>query len=338
MATAAHKPVRHRVRSTGHGEALLAYLTELIPVSEDEVRAAIRQGRFRLEDGAVLVAESRLTAGQVILADVPDRSPVDPFLPPPPEFLVELYRDKYILAVDKPPGLLCHPMGTTRLSALSLAQDQLQRAGQPTELRPLHRLDRETSGVLLMARTREADVAIKALFENRAVHKRYLALVQGHPTFENELVDEPIARDDGPIRVRMRVHSRGKSARTQFRVLERFGDEQKFSWVEAIPFSGRTHQIRVHLAHLGHPIVGDKLYQRDGEAFLKRWRGELKREDVEELGLPRHALHASMMSLTHPLNDRGPVELMAAIPADLLGFAARMGSLSGTEELASGCS
>ena len=335
MASAAHKPVRHRVRSTGHGEALLAYLTALIPVSESEVRAAIKQGRFRLEGGVVLGEESRLNAGQIILADVPDRSPKDPFLPPPPDILHEIYRDEHILAVYKPPGLLCHPMGTARLSAMSIAQDQLEREGQRTELRPLHRLDRETSGVLLMARTREADVAIKSMFEKRTVHKRYLALVHGHLKLESELVDEPIAPDDGPIRVRMRVHSRGKSAQTQLRVLEHFGSEEGFSWVEAIPFSGRTHQIRVHLAHLGHPVVGDKLYQGDGEAFLKKWHGELQLHDIEELGLPRHALHASLMSLEHPLTDSGQIELTAPTPSDLLEFATRMGSRSGAKELTS---
>jgi len=229
-------------------------------------------------------------------------------------------------------------MGAARLSAMSIAQDQLEREGLSTELRPLHRLDRETSGVLLMARSREADVAIKSMFAERTVHKRYLALVHGHLKLEGELVDEPIAPDDGPIRVRMRVHSGGKNAQARLRVLEHFGDKEKFSWIEAVPFSGRTHQIRVHLAHLAHPVVGDKLYRGDGEAFLKKWRGELQLEDIQELGLPRHALHASAMKLEHPLTNHGEIELTAATPSDLLEFATRMGSRLRAKELTSNSS
>lgn len=333
MDSAAHKPVRHRVRSSGEGQALLSYLSDLIPVAQVDVLSAIEQGRFCLEDGRVLEAQTPLKAGQIILADVPDRSTQDPFLPPPPDRLVELYRDAHILAVCKPAGLLCHPMGPARLSALSIAQDQLQSEGEPSDLRPLHRLDRETSGILLMARSLATDIAIKSLFEKRKVHKRYVALVHGRLKQEEALVDAPIAPDSGPIRVRMRVHPSGKSAQTRLRVLENFGDDASFSWIEAQPLTGRTHQIRVHLAHLGHPVVGDKLYCNEGEAFLKKWRGELQAKDIEQLGLPRHALHASELSLSHPHSNK-KLLLSANIPPELLGFARQKGSRSSTKELA----
>ncbi len=335
MPTAAHKPMRHRVRSTGNGKDLLSYLSELIPLPKNEVHDAISQGRFQLEGGGVLHAEATLRAGQIILADVPDRSPPDPFLPPPSKPLVELYRDEHIVAVYKPPGLLCHPMGTTRLSAMSLVQDQLEQEGSDTELRPLHRLDRETSGILLMARTQAADAAIKALFEQRQVKKRYLALVHGHLDPQVQFIDKPIARDDGPIRVRMRVHKSGKSAQTHLRTLEHFGTQRDYSWVQVAPRSGRTHQIRVHLAHLGHPIVGDKLYCGDGENFLRKWRGQLEAKHIEALGLPRHALHASEMNLTQPMTQAS-LHLRAALPADMVGFANTRGSKLSEEQLTSG--
>ena len=324
MPSAAPQPLRHRVHRSGDGKTLLSYLCELLPLADNEIRSAIEQDRFCLEDGAILTAKSLLSAGQIVLADVPERSPTDPFLPAPEGPLVELYRDDHILAVCKPPGLLCHPMGTTRLSAMSLVQQELQREGARTELRPLHRLDRETSGVLLMARSRAADVATKALFERRQVHKRYLALVHGHLSETAQMIDAPIARDDGPIRVRMRVHGSGKSAQTTVRALQHFGagvgGGDGYSWVEAHPRTGRTHQIRVHLAHLGHPIVGDKLYCGDGDVFLKKWRGELQDEDIEQLGLPRHALHASELRLDHPINGES-LRIQAATPGDMLAFA-----------------
>jgi 23S rRNA pseudouridine1911/1915/1917 synthase len=133
----------------------------------------------------------------------------------------------------------------------------------------------------------------------------------------------------------MRVHTSGKSAQTHLRVLERFGSSETFSWVEAQPLTGRTHQIRVHLAHLGHPVVGDKLYCNEGEAFLKKWRGELRAKDIEQLGLPRHALHASELSLTHPQNHK-KLRLNSDVPPELLAFASQKGSQSGPKELAGG--
>jgi len=130
--------------------------------------------------------------------------------------------------------------------------------------------------------------------------------VRGQLAAEDLLVNAPIAADDGPIRVRMRVHGSGKTAETHVRPMQHFGDDdfgkagRGYTWVRASPRTGRTHQIRVHLAHVGHPIVGDKLYCGDGEAFLKKWHGTFTQLDVDELGLPRHALHAQAMTLKHP--------------------------------------
>jgi 23S rRNA pseudouridine1911/1915/1917 synthase len=332
MQDLADNPVSHRVRVSGEGRPLLDYLLELLhKIPGDEVREAIAEGRFRIGQGPSLTADSILGAGQLLLADVPGRNPIDPFLPPPPQRLDELFRDEHLLAVCKPAGLLCHPMGTHKVAALSIAARQLQEDGEATELRPLHRLDRETSGVLLMARNHRADAAVKAQFERRSVSKSYLALVRGRMIPEECLVDAPIGADNGPIRIRMRVHAKGKSASTRLRPLQHFGDADfgeagaGFTWVEALPLTGRTHQIRVHLAHIGHPIVGDKLYCGDGEAFLKKWRGELSQRDIDELGLPRQALHAQSLALRHPVSGE-ELRLTAPPAEDLLNFARRHGS------------
>jgi len=325
-------PVSHRVRVSGEGRPLLDYLLELLPkLPASEVREAVAEGRFRIDQGPSLAADSILSAGQLLLADVPGRNPTDPFLPPPPRRLEELFRDEHLLAVCKPAGLLCHPMGTLKVAALSIAARQLQEDGEAPELRPLHRLDRETSGVLLMARNHHSDAAIKSQFERRSVRKSYVALVRGRMNPEECLVDAPIGADNGPIRIRMRVHADGKSAQTRLRPLQHFGDTDfgpagtGFTWVEALPLTGRTHQIRVHLAHVGHPIVGDKLYCGDGEAFLKKWRGELSQEDIDELGLPRQALHAQSLTLQHPVSGE-ELRLTAAPAEDILDFARRHGS------------
>jgi len=319
--------------------ALLDYLLDLLhKLPGDEVRSAISQGRFRLADGATLYGDSLLHAGQLLLADVPGQSPDDPFLPPPPERLDELFCDQHLLAVVKPAGLLCHPMGTQKVAALSIAARQLQERGEPSELRPLHRIDRETSGILLMARNHATDVAIKKQFEQRSVDKSYLALVRGKVTSSEQCIDVPIARDVGPVRLRMRVHADGKDSETRVRVLECFGDDdfgggrQGYSWLEAEPKTGRTHQIRVHLAHIGHPIVGDKLYCGDGTAFLKKWRGELGPQDIDELGLARHALHAWKLRLRHPATGER-LRLCAAPTQDMVDFARARGSSSATQEL-----
>ncbi len=320
------EPVPHRVRAHGEGMGLRDYLLKTFSsVPAEELTASIEAGRFARPDGTVLRADSVLRAGTTFLARVPDRTVVDPWLPPPPDELPLLHLDEHLVAIDKPAGLLAYPMGVRRISALSILQRQLRDGGQPHELRPAHRLDMQTSGVLLATRELEADRAIKAAFRRGEVRKRYLALVRGRLQ-EPVTVDAPIGRDvDGPIRIGMAVRADGKPATTELHPLGHFGPpDGGWSWVDARPRTGRTHQIRLHLAHLGHPIVGDRIYCDDGIAFLRWWDGLLDETDLARLELPRQALHASSLELAHPATG-APLRLVSPLPDDLREFAEQRG-------------
>lgn len=324
------QPVPHRVRRAGQGRPLLEYVLETFKTTPaDALEVAVRAGRFRLApDGPVLHADSTLEAGQILLADVPAQVVADPWLGPPPEALDLLLHDDDLVVADKPAGLLSYPMGPRKIAAQSLVQRQLERMGQRWELRPSHRLDRETSGLLMWARHIVADRIIKKAFSQRRISKSYLALVRGRLE-EPVLVDAPMGPSDGTIRVKQVVRKDGKEARTQFTPLGSFGGpgERGWSWVWVRPLTGRTHQIRVHLAHIGHPIVGDKIYCDDSIAFLRWWDGVLDDSDLQRLELPRQALHAWTMSLAHPMTGER-LSLVAPAPPDIVAFAAARGGPS----------
>jgi 23S rRNA pseudouridine1911/1915/1917 synthase len=246
--------------------------------------------------------------------------------------LAVLYEDAHLLAVDKPPHMPVHP--TARYYRSTVVK--LLEAARPGErLFLAHRLDRETSGVLLLSRTGEADKAVKRIFAGetrgpgkvkkvaeREVEKVYLAIVRGAVEKDAFIVDLPLEEDPSPLRVKIRVAAEGSGlvARTRVEVLERRArGEARYSLVRCELETGRQHQIRVHLAALGHPIVGDKLYGGDDRLFARGADGELTAEDLVTLELPRHALHAHLLGIEHPIEDRR-VEIVSPLPPDMRGF------------------
>ncbi|HEY3445660.1 MAG TPA: pseudouridine synthase [Myxococcales bacterium] len=207
-----------------------------------------------------------------------------------PSEITLLFEDAHLAIVDKPSGMLVHRgWDNDPVVAMTLLRDQLGR-----HVFPVHRLDRGTSGALLFALSSEVAAALQKQFEEGAVQKRYLALVRGIPKEEQGVVDHPVPKtEDGP-----RV-----AAVTAWR---RLWAGERFSLVEAEPKTGRFHQIRRHLKHLGHPLVGDVNYGR----------GEINRMFREQYGLSRLALHARALTLRHPQTGE-QISVQAPVPEDL---------------------
>jgi 23S rRNA pseudouridine1911/1915/1917 synthase len=185
----------------------------------------------------------------------------------------------------------------------------------------VNRLDRETSGLVLVAKTAAAARDFGLQMQRQEVHKEYLAIVQGWPDWEQKLVDAPLDRqgkhDYSAIWLKQIIHPAGASAQTHFCIEQRFNRSSasgdRFSVVRAIPRTGRTHQIRVHLASVGHPIVGDKIYGPDEQLYLRfiqtGWSDELE----QKLLLPRHALHSAKLAIQGR-------KWSSELPPDLAGF------------------
>ncbi|WP_437971033.1 RluA family pseudouridine synthase [Sorangium sp. So ce260] len=234
-----------------------------------------------------------------------------------------LHEDDALLAVNKPPSLPVHPTARYHKSTVI----KMMEAARPDErLFLAHRLDRETSGVLLLCRTPEADRAVKAQFEERtSVLKRYAAIAWGWPEQDAFRVELPLELDTASrYKVKMRVAApgRGLSSATACEVLGRRADPltgRRYALIQCTLETGRQHQIRVHLATSGLPLVGDKLYGPDEGMFARGADGELTDEDRRALELDRHALHAALLELTHPATGER-VRIEAPLSDDLRTF------------------
>ncbi len=224
-----------------------------------------------------------------------------------PRQIPVLHEDDQLVGVSKPPLLNVYPTRRHRAGSLIELIHERRRlgpAGRKAERgvppTPCHRLDRETSGLLLFANGRQARDHLQQQFETRTVEKSYLAVVVGAVAGDRGRIELPIERDPESaveIRARAREGGAGKRAVTRWRVRQRLDGK---TLVELRPETGRQHQLRVHMAALGHPIVGDKLYLGGDELFLRSLEGELPAADLEALGLYRQALHAWSLRFVHP--------------------------------------
>lgn len=248
----------------------------------------------------------RVRTGQVVWFRWP--APDEPEVP---REISVVHQDPWFYLIDKPAGLPVHP--TARYHHATLTSVLRERfPGEPLQM--AHRLDRETSGLMLIARSFEAGSAFKQLFAKRKIRKRYLAIVHGTVPWDEQTVDLPIGPAQGQVRIRMDimpVENGGLPATSQFRVVARAAQH---TLLECLPLTGRQHQIRVHANQLGHPLLGDKLYPDEG-VFL-RW---LDDPDETPLEFPRHALHAAGLHFVHPSSGE-PLDFSIPLAPDLAAY------------------
>jgi len=206
-----------------------------------------------------------------------------------------IHEDDDLLVINKPPGLVCHPTKTDEYSSL-ISRVRLH-LGKDSHPQLVNRLDRETSGVTIVAKSAVAARQLRKIWESREVEKEYLAIVHGHVQPDHGTIDAPLGKDESSkVAVKDCVRANGAAALTEFWVQKRFQRPdfplQLFSLVRIRLHTGRKHQIRIHLAHIGHPIVGDKLYGGDEDLYLALVEDRLTGEQRQRLILRNHALHA----------------------------------------------
>ena len=218
---------------------------------------------------------------------------------PPPIPLEKLFpiihEDDDLLVINKPAGLVCHPTKTDEYSSL-ISRVRLY-LGKDKTAHLVNRLDRETSGITLVAKTDEAAREIRRLWENRSVDKEYLAIAHGHVREDKGLIDAPLGKDEtSRVAVKDCVRADGLPSQTEFAVVKRFARaEGDFTLLRIRLLTGRKHQIRIHLAHLGHPIVGDKIYGGDEDRYLALVENRLTEEQRSRLIFANQALHAARL-------------------------------------------
>lgn len=295
--------VPFRVLKEHDGMRLDAYLAlRLNKQSRARVQKLIDEGRVTLR-GRGAKAASRVAWDETVIIRYPRTA--EP--PVPHEVMPILYQDDALVIIDKPGGTLSHP--TDKILHNTVTTILARQLGRKVFL--AHRLDRETSGALVLALDSDCARSLYEQFVGRAIQKEYLAVVFGDVSWKKKVLDAPLGPEGGEIRVRQKV-GEGQPAITAF---ERLAGDGRLSLVSAKPKTGRLHQIRAHLAHLGHPVVGDKLYVGAGEAYMKAVRKEIGRDDLDALGADRQLLHAWRISFAHPRTGE-PLAIEAPMPPD----------------------
>jgi 23S rRNA pseudouridine1911/1915/1917 synthase len=297
----AERWIKHTVTEDEAGRTVQEILTGPLRISRRRIQKLTRSRGIELNRRPAFLGK-KVRPGDVITARAAADEEIG--LDPVPMELDIVHEDADLLVVNKPPFLLVHPTAPHHRSTLAhgIAHHFLQQ-GLRAKFRPVHRLDRDTSGLLLVAKTPVAHQRLDLQLRERRMRREYLALVQGVVGQDSGVIDAPIGRHKQTPNLRAVRSQAGEPARTRFEVVERYPSA---TLVRLELETGRTHQIRVHLAHLGHPVLGDTGYGGPETPPLKR-----------------PALHAARLSFSHPSTDE-PLDFTSALPPDLAAVQDRL--------------
>lgn len=291
-----------------HGLRLDKALAELLPeLSRERLKSLIVEGEVTT-DGRTLNPSVKVAAGQLYAVNIPAPAEAEAIAQDIPVNIV--HEDADLIVVDKPAGLVVHPAagnldGTLVNALLHHCRGELSGIGGVARPGIVHRIDKDTSGLLVVAKSDRAHEGLAQQFKTHSIDRLYAAIVYGLPQPSAGTVDTWIGRSDAD-RKKMAVHreGRGKHAVTHYRTIERLAGA---ALVECKLETGRTHQVRVHMAHLGHPLIGDPVYSRDRKGF---------KTILETLRFKRQALHAKRLGFIHPLTGQ-KLSFDSALPIDM---------------------
>jgi 23S rRNA pseudouridine1911/1915/1917 synthase len=315
----ASRRVEHFVQSDESGQRLDILVGSLEEVVSRSLAQRLIAEGFVLVDGARVSKRHAVRAGERVQVEIPpyDRGDLEPESIP----LDIRYEDEHIIVLSKQAGLVVHPSQGhwtgTLVHALLAHSDELGTLAGDDRPGIVHRLDKDTTGLMMVAKTDVAQAALSDAIKVRSIDRRYLSLVHGYIAPDTGLIDAPIARD-AKDRMRQAVSetASAKQAVTTFRVLERFSaghHDDGFTLIECKLYTGRTHQIRVHMAYIKHPVVGDQLYGA--------------RRTKADLGLERQFLHSYRLNLEHPVTGEA-LEFVDPLSDDLACILAGIEDLS----------
>jgi 23S rRNA pseudouridine1911/1915/1917 synthase len=302
--------VREVVPRVLDGERLDRVVALVTGRSRTESAALVDGGAVAVGDKVVTTRSHRVSDGDVVEIDLPEVTGDTRPAPDPSVVVPVVHEDADLVVVDKPAGLVVHPgagrEGGTLVNGLLARYPEIAGVGEPDRPGIVHRLDKGTSGLLLVARSARAYDALVAMLSARAVDRRYRALVWGIPESPTGLVDAPVGRSSRD-RTRMAVTVAGRDARTRYEVVRAYHEPVEVTELACRLETGRTHQIRVHLRSIGHPVVGDARYGGDRQS----------------LPVARPFLHAGRLGLDHPVTGE-PLTFTSPLPGDLAAVLARL--------------
>jgi len=294
------------VNSSNAGQRLDTFLASKTSITRSQIQKLIENGSVLVND-RIVSQHYRVKINNVITLNIPDKETEG--LVPEPIPLEILFKDDYLVVVNKPAGMVVYPSvghrHGTLMNALSYHCRNLASVGRPLRPGVIHRLDKETSGVIVVALNDEAYYNLVEQFKRRTITRRYSALVYGNLKEDKGEIVLQIGRSESD-RKKMSTRARkGKEAITRWKVLERFGNT---TLIEARLGTGRTHQIRVHFASTGHPVLGDRTYGK---------KVELEVKSKKKIVFPRQMLHAELLGFTHPATGKY-LEFSSPLPEDMV--------------------